>query len=440
MNDMMTQTLIWATLSAVIAAVLTFVITRLSSKNRLAEETLGRDRQIASLESKLDTAQQRMAEIQSAHEKSVEELKRAHEQTLNRQLEAVKATMTAETEKILKQREEELSLKAQKTFSDISGNLGRNIESMQKAFEENKKTQAETSAALKERFEGAVKNMEEQTRHIGSKADNLANALRGQNKMQGNWGEAHLENTLDIAGLQKDTDYFREVVLMDRKGVHITNKETGEGLRVDCILRVDPEQDIILDSKVSLTAFVDYMETPDENAAAKEAALKRHVRSLRDQVDILARKDYARYYPATGRKTLDYVLMYVPNHPALELAMDNDRSLWRDAYAKKVYIVSDQTLFLTLHLIFLTKRNIEQIRNQEKIIAAAQDMIERVADFAKAHARMGEKLNDALQQYEFCDRKLRDSGQSITVSARKVESLGVGMSAKKSLPTTSEEN
>lgn len=464
LSDMSDLTvLIISLLAAAVAAGLTYVITRLSYKKRLVELSAEKDAEnaaslveadkmldkcrmesaelektIVALQARIDASEQRISDVKDNEAKTIAELKRSHEDSLAKQIEAVRASVTAETEKILRMREEELSKKAEKTFNDISGSLGRNIESMQKAFEENKKTQAETSAALKERFEGAVKSMEAQTRNIGDKADNLANALRGQNKMQGNWGEAHLENTLDIAGLRKDTDYFREVVFVDKNGNHIINQETGEGLRADCVLRVDPVQDIILDSKVSLTAYAEYMETPEDDKNAREAALKRHIRSIRDQVEILSRKDYARYYTQTGRQTLDYVLMYVPNHPALELAMDRDRSLWRDAYAKKVYIVSDQSLFLTLHLIFITKRNIEQIKNQEKIIAAAQDMIERVADFAKAHAKMGEKLGDAMQQYEFCDKKLRDSGQSITVSARKVESLGVGMSSKKTLPETIE--
>ena len=380
----------------------------------------------AELKARLDSSDHRLEDLRLEHEKSLSEIRKTHDESLNRELNSVRAAMTAETEKLLKQREEELSRKAEKTFADISGNLGKNMADMQKAFEENKKTQIENSAALRERFDGAVRGLEQHTKDIGNKADNLANALRGQNKLQGNWGEAHLENTLNMAGLKKDTDYLREVVFPC-------------GLRADCILRVDDEQDIILDSKVSLTAYVEYIETPVDKKPEREAALKRHIASIRNQVDILSKKDYARNYDFPGRKTLEYVLMYVPNHPALDLAMDNDHNLWRDAYEKKVYIVSDQTLFLTLHLIYITKRNIEQIRNQEKIIAAAQDMIERVADFASAHAKMGEKLAEAQKQFNYCDAKLRDSGVSITVSARKVMKLGVPVSAKKKLPVTTDE-
>ena len=193
-------------------------------------------------------------------------------------------------------------------------------------------------------------------------------------------------------------------------------------MRPDFILHLPDNNDIVIDAKVSLSAFSDYVES--EDADVRAGAARRNAEAVREQAKRLARKGYERYL-RPGRRMLDYVVMFVPNYPALQLAYNEDPSLWRDAYAKGVLITSEETLMPFLRMISIAWTHVEQVRNQQQIIASAQMMIDRVADFAKAHAEMGNKLKDAQECYDRCADKLKDSGRSIVQSARQIVKLGV---------------
>jgi DNA recombination protein RmuC len=370
--------------------------------------------------------------LQALSEKKVEEaLRKQQEESLDQQMAAVKAEMTARTEEILKAREEELSRKAHETFEGIGGGLSRDLAAMKEAFEAGKKSQAEDAAALRERFDAAVRDLEAQSRAIGGKADRLADAMRGQKKLQGCWGETVLANLLAAEGLVEGRDYDKESTLRDELGFALLGEESEKKMRPDFILHLPDNNDIVIDAKVSLAAFSDYVEAEDPAVRADAAA--RNAAAVREQAKRLARKGYERYL-RPGRRMLDYVVMFVPNYPALQLAYTEDPALWRDAYAQGVLITSEETLMPFLRMISIAWTHVEQVRNQQQIIASAQMMIDRVADFAKAHAEMGNKLKDAQDCYDRCADKLKDSGRSIVQSARQIVKLGVPANPKKPLP------
>jgi len=370
--------------------------------------------------------------MQALSEKRVEEaLRKQQAESLQQQMASVKAEMTARTEAILKEREEELSRKARETFEGISGGLSRDLEAMKTAFEAGKKTQAEDAAALRERFDAAVRGLEAQSREIGGKADRLADALRGRKKLQGCWGETVLANLLADEGLVEGRDYEKESTLRDELGFVLLGEDSEKRMRPDFILHLPDNNDIVIDSKVSLAAFSDYVESDDPEVRADAAA--RNAAAVREQAKRLARKGYERYL-RPGRRMLDYVVMFVPNYPALQLAYTEDPALWRDAYAQGVLITSEETLMPFLRMVSIAWTHVEQVRNQQQIIASAQMMIDRVADFAKAHAEMGSKLKDAQEYYDRCSDKLKDSGRSIVQSARQIVRLGVPANPKKPLP------
>ena len=322
-----------------------------------------------------------------AHERSLELLKAANEAALQQQISAIRAEMTAETERLLQQREEALSRKAQETFQTISGSLDKEMKGMKEAFEAQKKSANESSASLKEQLEGAVRNLAAQTRDIGQKADNLASALKGQNKMAGCWGETILYNML--------------------------------------------RTEVIIDSKVSLDAYSDWAAA--ESEALKNDAAVRNLTAIRTQVKSLATKRYQDYI-REGYKTLDYVIMFIPNYGALQLAKTLAPDIFREAYNQGVLLTTEETLMPFLRMIRIAWTNYDQARNQEKIVKAAQAMIDRVADFAAAHAAMGKKLEEATKEYEACSAKIRESGQSILVSAHQLVKLGIPKNPKKPLP------
>ncbi len=372
-----------------------------------------------------------VCELKDSHEKSIAELKKSHEDALNRQLETVKAQVTAESEKLLKAREEELERRAKLTFETLAGGLDRNIKDMKEPFELNRKTHTETSQTLKVNLDNAVKSLKEQTVAIGDKADNLADALRGKNKTQGNWGEIILDNLFTNEGMREGRDYDKEETLRDERGNVVYNEDTSRRMRPDYILHYPDGNDVVIDSKVVLAALDDYYNA--ETEAAKADAMARNLASMKEQVKNLAKKDYSRYLKP-GHRMLDYVIMFVPVYSALRLAYEADRNLWHDAYSQGVLITTEETLMPFLRMIRIAWTSHEQVANQKQIIAAAETVLARVSDFCTAHAKMGRKLEEALDQYEACDRKIRERGQSIVGAANKLIDFGVPKNPKKPLP------
>ena len=369
--------------------------------------------------------------MEENHRREIDRLKQAHDEALGRQIEALKAQMTAESELVLKARQEELDKKARETFEALAGGLDRNIRDMKDAFEKNRRTQAETSQSLKDNLEHAVRNLKEQTASIGDKADNLADALKGRNKAQGNWGEVILDNLFSAEGLREGRDYDKEETLRDELGNPLLNEDTERRMRPDFILHYPDGNDVVIDSKVVLTAMYDYFSAEDETARAD--ASRRNLAAVREQVRKLSRKDYS-IYLNPGHRMLDYVIMFVPVYSALRLAYEEDRNLWHDAYRQGVLITTEETMMPFLRMIGIAWKSHEQVANQQQIISAAETMLSRVSDFCTAHARMGEKLEDAIKYYETCDRKLRGRGQSIVGAANRLIGYGVPRNMKKPLP------
>jgi DNA recombination protein RmuC len=155
--------------------------------------------------------------------------------------------------------------------------------------------------------------------------------------------------------------------------------------------------------------------------------------AMKEQVRKLVKKEYSRYLQP-GHRMLDYVIMFVPVYSALRLAYESDRNLWQHAYEQGVLITTEETMMPFLRMISIAWKSHEQVANQHQIIAAAEMMLARVSDFCTAHAKMGEKLEDALKYYDACDRKLRERGQSIVGAANKLISYGIPKNPKKPLP------
>lgn len=395
-------------------------------ENSLSKEL---ERAAASLQEEKERGAKAMEDLRAGYEKSLGEMKENYRESLGKQVETLKSEMLARTEDILKKRQEELDKKAEETFQAISGNLGKDLKEMKTAFEENKTRASEDNASMKEKFDAAVRQLAEQTRSIGDKADHLAEAMRGQKKMQGCWGETILQNLLDTEGLQEGRDYDKEETLRDSLGMVLLNEDSDKRMRPDYILHFVDGQDVIIDSKVSLSAFADYLEAQTDEQ--RQDAAQRNAAAIKEQVKKLAAKKYADYLKP-GHRMVDYVIMFVPNYPALQLAYDIDPAIWKNAYAQKVLITSSETLMPFLRMISLAWRNVEQVKNQQEIIKAAENMITRVAEFSGFMATLGTKLEDAQKAFESADKKLKNAGQGILVSAHQVAKLGIA--SRKALP------
>lgn len=383
------------------------------------------------------TAQALRRSDAEANEKALQLLRETQDVALKQQMEGIRSQMTAETEKLLKQREEAISKKAEETFQTISGSLGKDLKAMQEAFVAQRKSQTEGTAQMKEAMEQAVKNLQHQTSSIGAKADNLASALKGQNKTAGGWGEVILYNMLVNEGMVEGRDFDREETLRDALGQTVLNEDSSKRMRPDYILHYPDKTEVIIDAKVSLDAYSDWFAA--EDPAAKEEAAQRNLQAIRTQIKDLSGKRYP-HYIREGYKSLDYVVMFVPNYGSLQLAKSLAPNLFNEAYGQGVLIATEETLMPFLRMIRIAWTNYDQARNQEKIIKAAQNMIDRVYDFSKAHATMGDKLRDAMKQYDAMSAKINDSGQSILTSAHQLIKLGVPKNPKKPLPEGEADN
>ena len=289
---------------------------------------------------------------------------------------------------------------------------------MEKAMKENADSHLETTAKLSEQFRQAVKEMQEKTSDVGRKADSLSEALTGKPKVQGCFGENFLDAILAGEGLQE--------------GVHYTREAANDDLsRPDFVFHFKDgfeEKDLVVDSKVSLTAFVDYMNATD--SADRAAALERHVKSVRKHIDELARKEYAR---KVAKPFADYVLMFMPRDMAFRAALEADPMLWQTAYQKNVLIATEQTIMPFLKIMQLTWNKFQHDTNTQKITQAAQNMIDRVASFYDLYIDLGKKIKSVNTSYNNGVSKLKPEGQSITTSAKQVIALGAKLSKGKEL-------
>ena len=387
-----------AAAAAIIAAGITWLITRGHYNTRLqAQEDLNRSR-ISDMEKMAQQAQ-------ANYDKALSQMK-----------ETVVTSVTAETEKLLRKREKELSEGNHTTMDGILKPLKESISAMEKAMKDNASSHIETTAKLSEQLKNAVKEMQEKTSDVGRKADTLSEALTGKPKVQGCFGENFLEAILAGEGLEEGKHYSREAANDDLSRPDFVF-HFKEGLE---------QKDLIVDSKVSLTAFVDYMNAADEQE--KAAALDRHLKSVRKHIEELARKEYAK---KNAHSFADYVLMFMPRDMAFRVALEADPLLWQESYKKGVLIATEQTIMPFLKIMQLTWNKFQHDTNTQRITAAAQNMIDRVAAFYDSYAELGKKLKAVCGEYNKGITKLQDNGQSITTSARQVISIGVRRSKGK---------
>jgi len=411
---------------------ISLIVCRSVFRSKLSQkdaELARKDAVIAMSEAEAKSNRTLLEEVRKRYDETLKNIKEDHERTLQQQISAVKAELAAENAKIQKEREESLKKEAQETFQNIAGSLGKDIKTMTETFEAQRKEQNENTATIKTKFEETAKQLISQADAVGKGAEQLASALRGQNKMQGCWGETILENIFEEEGLVEGRDFDREVTLRDAQGNVVHNIDSGSRMRPDFILHYPSDTDVIVDSKVSLAALSDYFSAQTDDA--RDDAARRNLKSVKDHIKELTSKDYQRH-AKSSRKTLDYVVMFIPNYSSYQLAKKLEPDLFAEAFRQNVLITTEETIMPFLRIIRTAWVNQEQITNLEKIVGNAQMMVERVAEFCSANAAVGKKLQEALEYHEKGTKKLQEGGQSIVHSAREILKLGVP--SKKALP------
>ncbi len=428
----MNLTIIVAAVAAaiIIALVIIWIATSARTKAGYRESLVRKEAELQSSEMLRESEkrhfEQLLSDEKADHERYLAELKEGQEKAL----EATKTALALENEKILKAREEALKKEAAETMKVITGGLDKDIKDMKDAFEAQKKLHAEESSSIKTQFAETVKHLKEQTESIGSQAENLASALKGKNKMQGIFGETILENILKAEGLREGHDYETEFWLRDKKGNLIVNEDTGKKMRPDFALHFPDDTDILIDSKVSLTALADYFAAETDEQRAEASA--RNLESVLNHVKELTGKEYQKY--VVGRKTLDYVIMFIPNYGAYQLAKQEDPEVFTKAFRQNVLITTEETLIPFLRLIRSAWVQKEQMENISEIVDAAQAMVERVALFCDKNAEVERSLDSAVKKFKENSNRLVEGQQSIVGAAWKAVNHGIKSPVGHSLP------
>ena len=372
-------------------------------------------------ETKAEIGKQKAEELATrdkAHKEAMDALQARFDETIAK----VSAQMKSETSQMLKDRQKEFSETSNQSIGQIVNPLKENIAELKKAMEEGNKEQAERNGEMRER----IKSLMEHSDAARKSADELAAAFKHGSKVQGDWGETILEELLSSQGLTKGVHFETQAVIRDSSGKPVKNADGGI-MRPDVILHLDERREVIIDSKVSLTAYVDYVNA--ENEADRQSCLKAHLESIRKHVKELAAKDYSNYVQPP-KVSAGCVIMFVPNMGALWTALNAEPDLWRRAADQNVYIADEQSLYAALKIVRLTWTQVAQAQNHEKVYELANEMIDRVGIFMERYEALGKALNKASEEYEDGKKKLVPGGQSIINTSGKLIKLGAKNSDK----------
>jgi len=346
------------------------------------------------------------------HNEAIQNLKLTFSETI----EHLKANLKSTTEDMLKLRQEEFTDINRRNMQGIVDPLNETIFKMKQAMESYSREQNEFSGSMKTNIE----NLIQQTESTRQSTEELTTALKHDAKVQGDYGEAILDELLASQGFTRNVHYELQYVMRDEEG-HELKGDDGKGLRPDVLFHLDTVRDVIIDSKVNLTDFIKFAnaQTPEE----RQLHLEHHVRSIENQVKLLSQKNYFKYHPKTSAR-MDYVIMFVPISAAWWEAWRLKPSLWREAMDNNVYIADEQTLFAALRIIKLTWTQIAQVKSQKQVFDLANQMIDRVGQFVKSYRLIGENLSKAQDAYNHGLDKLTPGGQSILTTTSNLLKLG----------------
>lgn len=390
-------------------------------EKRLAEQKKGFEKQIEELKASFD---KQIEQFKEAHRAQIATLKQMNEEQVKSQLALIREQMQTTSEKVLKTRQNELETQNKEQVSKIIDPLQKSLKDMRDALDKTKEQQHEALARLDE----TIKINMKKSAAIGETADRLTRALTGEVKVQGNFGELKLRQLLEDLELKEGEQYDTQETLRARNG-KAAKGDDGKGLIPDFILHFPNNRHVVVDSKMSLTAYERYMNT-DDAAPEKSAHLRAHIESVRNQVKRLAKKDYTKYLPG-GYNRLNFAIMYVPIEAALNLALLNDRALWKEAYDQGVMILGPQTMYMNLRVLEMMWTQVRQLKNQQAMIDAANLVVERVQDFGVRFNDVEESMNDTLKKMGKLKITTANSGQSIITAAKKLLKAGARENRKK---------
>lgn len=382
------------------------------------------------LQSKLEAAQKQAAQLKDDYERRLDEMRESQKEQderqkaqMQQQSALIREQINSASEEILRKRSEQLSASNKEQLATILNPLQENIKQMHEAMEKSDREHSDNMA----RLDQSIKENLRQAKEVGERADKLAQALTSENKTQGNFGELRLRTLLENMGLEEGTQFEEQVTLRDDKGNTLYGEE-GHRMVPDVILHFPDNRDVVIDSKMSLKAFEDYYNATTE--ADKAEALDRHIASVRSHVRELAHKNYSSYI-RKGNNKLDFVVMYIYSESALQLAITNDPGLWKEAYDQGVVISGSQNLYMMLRVLEMTWRQVRQAENQDKIMAAADELVNRVQMFYERFQAADDQLGKTQKAFDSLRSITAPTGKSIATAANNLMKFGAKENSKR---------
>ena len=341
------------------------------------------------------------------------------------QIEELNKKFTTEFEnvanKILETKTQKFTDINKENLKSILEPLGVNIKEFKEKVEEVYKTESKERFSLGEK----VKELAQLNQVISEEAKNLTKALKGEAKTQGRWGEVILENILDKSGLRKGDEFFMEYQLFDTEGKALRSEAEGKKMRPDALVMYPDNRHIIIDAKVSLNAFVRFTESDD--AATQKLEITNHVLAIKSHINELSKRAYDDY-----DKTLDFVMMFIPNEPAYITAMQGEPDLWNYAYERRVLLISPTNLIASLKLMVDLWKREYQNQNAQAIAERGAKMYDKFVGFIANLEDVGEHLNKAQGKYTEAFKQLNSGNDNLVAQATKLKALG--LKNKKELP------
>ena len=399
-----------------------------------------------------DTYEKQLQEQSNLHREAADKQKTLYEQQLadqklllEKQMQEQNSLQRENTQKEYEKLKEEFKVLAEKILSEKSQDFEKNgktqldmllsplkvkLEEFRNSTDQSRKEALVNNAKLTEQINLLMKSSHD----IGEEAKQLAQALRSDNKMQGNWGEMILDEILTSSGLSEQVHYHKQLTLTDDSNTALYNEDTGKKMRPDVVVNYPDGKVVIIDSKVSLNDYIDWVNSSDENM--RKAAADKHAKSVKTHMEGLAKKDYSSYIRKENQEAVEFVIMFMPNAGAYDLAMQSNVNLWREGFEKKVLIVSPVNLMALLQFIHIGWKRYEQDRNQQKILDCAAQLLERLYKFYDNFNKVGDLLEKANESFHESAGVLRgDNGKrSIVKKGKELEELGIKLKKRLAVP------
>lgn len=383
-----------------------------------------KEAQTAQLEQLKAAQAAQLEQVKEGQQKQIEALREMNREQVESQMKLIREQMQTTSEEILKRRQDELGERNKEQVSKIIDPLTQSLKSMREAFDKSKEQQNEALT----RLDATIKVNMEKSAALGETADRLTRALTGEVKVQGNFGELKLKQLLEDLELKEGEQFDTQETLRDKAGKQAKGDD-GRGLIPDFILHFPNNRHVVVDSKMSLTDYERYMNAED-GTPEKSEYLKAHVASVRAQVKRLARKEYTKYLPE-GYNRLNFAIMYVPIEGALNLALLNDTTLWREAYDEGVMILGPQTMYMNLRVLEMMWTQVRQLKNLQAMIDAANIVVERVQDFGMRFMDVETSMNSTVEKMAKLKVSTAESGRSIITAAKSLLKAGAKENKKK---------